>query len=168
MLAFASVVQEMTSAAVFVPSVYEQPDGAAGAAVSFVNADDVVVETLPAASVDHADTETAPSPRGATFSPLKVTVPAPAVALAVRMMLDIPLVSVSVTWSVASEPAGSATLTESEPAFAALMYALPLPPPFAREIVVGRPGGVASAVAATVGLSTLSSVGVPLETPRTL
>jgi hypothetical protein len=43
-----------------------------------------------------------------------------------------------------------------------------LPPPFASEIPVGWPGGVASAVAVTVALSTLSSVGEPLESARSL
>ena len=89
--------------------------------MSFVKGDDVVVDTFPAASVDHAETETALSPNDETLMPLNVTRPAPVVALAVRMTVDVPLVSVSVTWSVASEPAGRSTLTESEPAFPVLM-----------------------------------------------
>jgi hypothetical protein len=168
MLAFASVVQAMTSAVVLLLSVYVQPEGVAGAAVSFVTAADVVVDTFPAASADHAEIETAPSEKEETLRPLNVTVPAPDVALAVRMIVDVPLVSVSVTWSLASEPPGSETLTDSEPALPELTYALPLPPPFASEMPLGWFGGVASAVAVAVVLSRLSSVGVPLETARTL
>ena len=74
-----------------------QPDGAAGDAVSLVNAADRVDETLPARSVDQAEIATAPSPKEEMLIPLKLTVPAPAVALAVRSTEDAPLVSVSVT-----------------------------------------------------------------------
>jgi hypothetical protein len=45
---------------------------------------------------------------------------------------------------------------------------LPAPPPFASETELGIPGGVASAVAATVELSTLVSSGEPLVTAVSL
>ena len=89
--------------------------------MSFVNPADCAVETLPAASVDVALIVTVPSPSPETLTLLNVTVPAPAVAAAVRVTDDAPFVSVSVTRSVATDPAGSVTLTESEPAFPALM-----------------------------------------------
>jgi hypothetical protein len=47
-------------------------------------------------------------------------------------------------------------------------YAFPVPPPFTSATVLGVPGGVASAVAVTVVLSTLVSTGEPLETAVSL
>src|SRR5205823_9438183 len=136
MLAFASAVPVMTSAVVFPLSTYEA-EGAPGATVSFAKPDAAADETLPAASVDVALIVTVPSPRPATLMLLNVTVPAPAVALAVRVTDNAPFASVSVTRSVASDPAGRLTLTESEPALAELTYAFPAPPPLASEIPEG-------------------------------
>ena len=61
--------------------------------------------------------------------------------------------------------AGSVTLTETEERFARLMYALPVPPPFASATALGRVGGVESARAVAVALSRLCRLSV--ETART-
>ena len=98
---------------------------------------------------------------------MKVIVPAPFVP-AWLAVTDPPCDAVSCTMSLVSELAGRFTELEMLPALAALMYALPAPPPFASTIPLGAPGAVASAVAFTVGLSRLVRIGVPLDTAFTL
>ena len=136
--------------------------------MSFVTVMLVALPTLPARSVELALIVSVPSPSPATFTPLMVIEPAPFVPACVVVTLLPPFETVSLTVSLASALAASEIDTEMLEALPALTYALPAPPPLASKTLVGAPGGVASAVAVTVELSTLVRSGEPLETAVSL